>query len=426
MSAPVDSHKAAKSKADGKDRFPINVRCDSAVVKVYRTGDDHFTVAWRRAGRRVRASRNTLNAAKKFAGEKARELADGKHDIMELRAADRERFLSALSSLADTGLSLDVACKEFAEAWRLVKPASLIQVARWWKEHHSHDLPEKAIAEIAEEFLKDRGEAGVCGEHMGNLRRCLGWFTSRFPGQIKGVSAAMIEDALRSLKCAPATWNDRRRIIVSLFNFARRRGYLFKDRKTEASAVKTLKDMGKDISTFGPAEISALLDAAAKVEPDTVPYLAVGAFCGVRGAEIARLAWEDFRWDRGVIDVAKHKAKTRARRLVPISPNLAAWLAPYRGCTGSVVQSVTIPRRAIALAKRIGLTWGHNVLRDSFISYRLAQTQDISRTSLEAGNSPNIIRQHYLELKTPAEATAWFGVMPGGATNVVPFAAAAG
>lgn len=426
MSDRDGSVRPLASKAKGKDRFPIHIRCDSAVVKVYRTGEDHFTVAWRRAGRRVRVSRNTLDSAKQFAQEKAQELADGRHDIMELRAADRERFLSAVQSLADTGLALDVACKEFAEAWKLVRPASLIQVARWWKEHHSHDLPEKAIRDIAEEFLKDRQESRVCEEHMGNLRRCMGWFTARFPGQIRGVSAAMIEDALRSLKCAPATWNDRRRIIVSLFNFARRRGYLFKDRKTEASAVKTLKDLGKEISTFSPSEISALLQAATKNEPDCLPYLAVGAFCGVRGAEIARLAWEDFRWDRGVIEVAKHKAKTRARRLVPISPNLAEWLAPHRANTGSVVPSVTIPRRAIALAKRIGLSWGHNVLRDSFISYRLAQTQDISRTSLEAGNSPNIIRQHYLELKTPAEAEAWFGVMPDAVANIVSFASAAG
>jgi len=396
------------------------------VVKVYHTGEDHFTVAWRRAGRRIRASRNTLDAAKQLAQEKARELADGRHDIMELRAADRERFLSAVQSLADTGLALDVACKEFAEAWRLVKPASLIQVARWWKEHHSRDLPEKSIRDIAEEFLKDRQESRVCEEHMGNLRRCMAWLTARFPGQIQAVTAAMIEDALRSLKCAPATWNDRRRIIVSLFNFARRRGYLFKDRKTEASAVKALKDMGKDISTFSPAEISALLEAAAKDEPDCLPYLAVGAFCGVRGAEMARLAWEDFRWERGVIDVAKHKAKTRARRLVPIPPNLATWLEPHRGRTGPVVPSVTIPRRAIALAKSIGLRWGHNALRDSFISYRLAQTHDISRTSLEAGNSPTIIRQHYLELKTPEEARAWFGVIPSAMANVMPFASAAG
>ena len=51
---------------------------------------------------------------------------------------------------------------------------------------------------------------------------------------------------------------------MSLFNFARWRGCLFKDRKTEALAVKTLKDMGKEISTFSPTAISALLVGGGK------------------------------------------------------------------------------------------------------------------------------------------------------------------
>lgn len=55
-----------------------------------------------------------------------------------------------------------------------------------------------------------------------------------------------------------------------------------------------------------------------------------------------------------------------------------------------------------------------------------ASVGDIARTSMEAGNSPDMIRQHYLELRTPEEGKAWFGVMPGGAAHVVPFRANAG
>jgi hypothetical protein len=58
--------------------------------------------------------------------------------------------------------------------------------------------------------------------------------------------------------------------------------------------------------------------------------------------------------------------------------------------------------------------WKHNALRHSFISYRVAETQDVAKVSLEAGNSPQMIFKHYRELVQPKEAKAWFGLMPAG------------
>jgi hypothetical protein len=59
--------------------------------------------------------------------------------------------------------------------------------------------------------------------------------------------------------------------------------------------------------------------------------------------------------------------------------------------------------------------FGHlpdNCFRHAFISHRVAATGDVARTSLEAGNSPDMIRKHYMELVTRAEGEAWFGLMP--------------
>jgi hypothetical protein len=57
--------------------------------------------------------------------------------------------------------------------------------------------------------------------------------------------------------------------------------------------------------------------------------------------------------------------------------------------------------------------WKHNALRHSFISYRVAETQDVAKVSLEAGNSPQMIFKHYRELVRPAVAKTWFGLIPG-------------
>ncbi len=56
--------------------------------------------------------------------------------------------------------------------------------------------------------------------------------------------------------------------------------------------------------------------------------------------------------------------------------------------------------------------WKHNALRHSFISYRVAETQDVAKVSLEAGNSPQIIFKNYRELVQPKEAKAWFAINP--------------
>lgn len=50
--------------------------------------------------------------------------------------------------------------------------------------------------------------------------------------------------------------------------------------------------------------------------------------------------------------------------------------------------------------------------RHSFISYRVAETQDAAKVALEAGNSPQMIFSNYREMVTPKEAKRWFSVKP--------------
>ncbi len=53
-----------------------------------------------------------------------------------------------------------------------------------------------------------------------------------------------------------------------------------------------------------------------------------------------------------------------------------------------------------------------------------AKYRSVGEASLQAGNSEAIIRKHYLNLKSPAEAADFFGIVPRAADepagNVVP------
>jgi hypothetical protein len=79
---------------------------------------------------------------------------------------------------------------------------------------------------------------------------------------------------------------------------------------------------------------------------------------------------------------------------------------------GLVVSSAETYRKVTNLARRLGIEWPHNVLRHSFISYRIAKIKNANEVALEAGNSPDIIFRHYRELATEEQADAWFAIVP--------------
>jgi Phage integrase family. len=124
----------------------------------------------------------------------------------------------------------------------------------------------------------------------------------------------------------------------------------------------------------------------------------------------------------GFIEVAAHKAKTSARRLVPITDNLARWLVPQVESSNALVWQDTkavFHKERRRVAEEAGVKWRQNALRHSFISYRLAEIQDVNRVALEAGNSPQMIFRHYRELATPERGRTWFSISPAKARNVV-------
>ena len=130
--------------------------------------------------------------------------------------------------------------------------------------------------------------------------------------------------------------------------------------------------------------------------------------------EITRLDWAEVNLAAGHIEVKAKKAKTRARRLVPISANLAAWLKKYKEDSGPVwpLSEPYLAECQCDCARAAGMTWKHNALRHSFISYRVAEIKNVHQVALEAGNSPDIIFQHYRELVTANAAKKWFATTP--------------
>jgi integrase len=157
-----------------------------------------------------------------------------------------------------------------------------------------------------------------------------------------------------------------------------------------------------------------------------LPLLVLGAFAGLRTSEIQKQLWTDIDLARGWITVTDVKGNTPQNRLVPITDNLKQWLGLCQREYG-VCCDYPRPEEAIMrLAKRAGVPWKRNALRHSYISYRIAETGDVPRVSLECGNSPHMIHRHYRKPLTPGDAKAWFAIVPQRAENITPMPAAAG
>jgi integrase len=128
-------------------------------------------------------------------------------------------------------------------------------------------------------------------------------------------------------------------------------------------------------------------------------------------AELTRLDWSAIDLGRRIIELRADQAKTASRRVIPVSDNLAAWLEPLER-HGKVVSGVDLHREVTALARALKIEWPRNVLRHSFISYRIAIVKSVDQVALEAGNSPSIIFKNYRELTTDEQADKWFGILP--------------
>jgi integrase len=201
---------------------------------------------------------------------------------------------------------------------------------------------------------------------------------------------------------------------VTLFTFASQQRYISREHAAEIAEIDGLRVLDRPTEIFKPEQIQSILNQS--TGNDRV-LLAIGAFCGLRAAELGRLAWKDIRLDQKSIIVDAGIAKTQSRRVVPIPTNVASWIGTHidSSSTGKISRYMDVghlSRRFSAIATECGVPWVRNGLRHSFCSYRLAQTKNAAQTAHEAGNSPNILHRHYSELVTQQEAERWFNIRP--------------
>ena len=278
------------------------------------------------------------------------------------------------------------------------------------------------VAELVQEVLGIKQKDGASPRYLESLKLYLSKFARDFGKRsIASVTGEELDNWLRALPYSPKSRANFRAHIGVLFSYAKRRRMIV-DNPVLDTAKPKLPDNPPEIFTVD--ELRALLECAGAVASDVIPMLAIGAFAGLREAEIERLDWSEIDLARGHIEVLARKAKSAQRRIIPIQPNLAAWLKPYTGMkSGQVVpqgarKKVLKAREESALAR-----WPRNGLRHSFASYRLAAIHDAPRVAAELGHtSPQMLYSTYREVVRPEEAERYWKIEPSvKGANVVAF-----
>lgn len=405
-----------EAKKRRKTKGTVIIGRGAATVRIYpiirKNGYPQNTVCWKEGGRRRTRCFACMDEAKMVAQQISVRLTNGWSLGDEVTRRDIEILRHCEAVVRQHGVELVAAVEEWASARKTAGPIPLADAVRFYAANRTDLFPSRTVAQVAEEFVASLRAKGVSDAYVRNAKLHLKGFTGKVSGEIADVTVAHVNGYLNGLKTlGPVSRNGIRRNIVTMFGFAKRQGYLHPDRKTAAEQSETFKEHETEIQIFTPEEMGRLLVTA---HARILPLLAIGAFAGIRSAEIHRLEWEDIKWDRGHIEIAGKKAKTAARRLVPLTENLKAWLAPWREATGPIVpiSDSSGAMGDVAVKARIPGGWRQNGLRHSFISYRVAETGDVPRTALEAGNSPRMIFRHYREVVTGDDAKAWFSIMP--------------
>jgi len=267
------------------------------------------------------------------------------------------------------------------------------------------------------EFLKQSKVDGKSKLRLRDLDSILNRLGEAFHVEVGAVEPKLLAGYLAALPLSERSKANHRANIGFFNRWLVMRGYLAKGTDWLDGVQKYTKRYLGEISIYSAEEMRRLIAAA----DDTIlPMIVLGGFAGLRHAEIARLDWQEIDLDEGFIELQAHKSKTDLRRIVPLKPNLKAFLLPLAKKSGKVI---TLSHPSIALAKTAKATgnaaqgieplaWKHNALRHTYISARVAECADVPRVADEAGNSPQVIRSNYLKRMRPAAAAEWFAIAP--------------
>ena len=234
-------------------------------------------------------------------------LANGELDALHLRAEDARVYVYCAQMAKSTGIPLDLLVKDAVEAVKIVDgKVSLLEIAKEFKRRKMHELPDKMLPVAVDEMIETRTKDGTGDAYVRVLKVYLNQLKESFNCQLRAVTTGQLADYLRNQDVSSRSKNNARATIGAFFKFCKERGWLPRDHEG-IELVPKFKEKPTDITIYSPWEVTQCLSHS---RPEMVPSLAIGAFAGLRSAEIERLDWSEVHLADKFIEIKAAKAKT--------------------------------------------------------------------------------------------------------------------
>ena len=390
----------------GEHSAVARIKSGAVVIPIYYyPSKQSYRARWVESGKRQAAQGANLDKLKAKVRKVAQRLSKTGKEIDSLS----EEESAILAEIRRRGISLG----DLDRLKGLPNPVTL--------EEAIDEFLEAVAADVSDSERNERTLRGHCRA----FEKAIG--KKKLIGQIV---PKQIDKWIRSGSVSGKTQHNRRRSVITLFRWCRKKDMLDSERLTAAEKTDTpkIKKAGR-VAIWTPTELRKMLE---NCRADYLPWLVISCFAGVRTNELCPvtrrgvgkdpLRWEDIKldWETPHIEIRPETSKTGDRRLIPISPALLAWLKPLHKGEGRITPAKApskrhhnIPSITDELAQAAGVKeWKANANRHSFGSYRTALTKNLGEVALEMGNSPATIKQHYLEAVQTCEAKEFFALTP--------------
>lgn len=385
-----------------------------SVRRVQLTANGHTYWQWKVDGR--------INGVRYRKHFPTRVLAEGYKGEMEIKALNEKNIVRTTASHLPPEQLRDAE----AALGKLNGRYSLMFAVEWLLQTYRDTLTDKPFSEVYPLFLADRKphvRTSTIDDYQSTFEKFeKEWGTKKLPE----IGTEEVLAFLSGRKLTGKSWNNTRADLNALFEWSLKspRKWIVSNPVHAVEKYEVSMKLPEILSAKKVADLFQFLETyrgnpRQPLEPGClVPYFALAVFAGIRpainGGELVRIA-KLKELDRivdlkaGVIRITPEIAKTKGVRQIVIQPNLLAWLNRY-----PLDKFAILPRNAIDLIGEVRSKYsiGHDVLRHTFISMHVAEFKSMGDTALQAGNSEAMIRTHYLNLVTPAEAKEFWGIVP--------------
>ena len=212
------------TKTKPKKDFPLVVKAGSSVVKIYRDRRDGRLLPSRLLSRREKESSQLQlpRCREREAAAKAAQLARGDMDAVQLSGRDRLTYGRALDAIKATGVALDTAATEYAQAAKTLAGHSLLEAANFYMRHHANGVAGRLVAEAIKDFWYAKKGGGRSTVYLKDIRYRTGGFSKTFNMEVRQLVAQDIADYLEGLQLRPRSFNNHLSMLRTFFASVRR------------------------------------------------------------------------------------------------------------------------------------------------------------------------------------------------------------